>query len=109
MTPLQYEGVRGRDAYRCIYCGVPTQEGAWHHRRGKAVRDEHTHCSCNGVWMHHSCHQKIHAQPLLARPAGLIVSRIAAAMPAEVPLDHPTRGWVLLTCTYTYVAADAPA
>lgn len=108
MTTLQYEGVKVRDAGRCARCGSHAPEGAWHHRRGKAVRDEHTHCSCNGIWLHHSCHTKVHAQPLIARNDGLIVSRISLVMPADVPVKHAGFGWVLLDCAFRYRVVDAP-
>lgn len=103
MTSLQYESVRVREKWRCLRCNAPTKEGAWHHRRGKAVRDEHTHCSCNGVWLCTPCHLAVHAQPLLARNSGFIVSRVSQIMPADVPVSPV---WmqvpVKLTCLGTY-------
>lgn len=109
MTELQYAQVKVRDAYRCTKCGAPTQEGAWHHRRGKAVRDDHTHCSCNGVWLCHDCHRKVHADGLRSRINGFIVSRIRKAMPYETPIRTMQYGWVLLDCEGKYEPTVAPS
>jgi len=50
------------------------------------VVDDHTHCPCNGVWLHHSCHQYVHAHPVEARRLGLIVSRYEEN-PYVVPVE----------------------
>ena len=39
------------------------------------MRDEHTHCPCNGVWLCRTCHAWAHKNPIAAREAGYIVSR----------------------------------
>jgi|KBSMisStandDraft_5_1062788.scaffolds.fasta_scaffold3482703_1 hypothetical protein len=57
----------------CFRCMMPGRE--WHHRRGRSVVDEHTHCPCNGVWLCGACHAWAHAHPNRAEAAGLIVSR----------------------------------
>lgn len=42
------------------------------------MRDEHTHCPCNGVLLCNSCHGWAHAHPLEARGQGFIISRHTA-------------------------------
>ncbi len=61
----------------------------WHHRRGKAVKDEHRHCPCNGVTLCgrgnvDGCHGYVHQRPFDARASGLIVLR-AVAEPFTIP------------------------
>lgn len=112
MTTGQYEQVRVRDCFRCTRCNAATMEGAWHHRRGKAVRDEHTHCSCNGVWLCHPCHLWAHGPNLThARTAmdlGFRVSRIQIRLPYQTPILTAQRGWVLFDCTGGYKECDDP-
>lgn len=67
--------VRTRSHHRCERCGVPAPRGEWHHRRSRSVRNEHTHCACNGVWLCGTCHREVHANPVHARDTGFIVSR----------------------------------
>lgn len=66
--------VTERDMHRCCRCGMPTA-GQFHHRRGRAVIDDHTHCPCNGVYLCQTCHTWAHGHPIEAKQAGLIVSR----------------------------------
>lgn len=47
----------------------------WHHRRGRAVKDDHTHCPCNGILVCRRCHNRAHNQPAQARDHGWIVPR----------------------------------
>lgn len=108
MTTVQYEQVRVRDLFRCVRCGVSTTEGAWHHRRSKAVRDEHTHCSCNGVWLDHLCHAAVHRTGFTSRALGLIVARNGLLMPAQAPVLTAQHGWVLLDCQGGYTECEAP-
>lgn len=75
--------VATRDRYLCVRCGMRGTE--WHHRRTRSVRDSHTHCPCNGVLLCGICHRWVHANPFLARPTGLMVSRYCAD-PTDVPL-----------------------
>lgn len=69
---------------------------AYHHRRSRSVRDEHTHCTCNGVTLCTTCHEWVHAHPFEAKTVGLIVSRHKE--PSRVPMDTSTYGPVLLNC-----------
>ena len=80
--------VRNRSHGRCERCGVPTANGEWHHRRGRAVKDEHTHHPCNGVWLCGMCHREVHALPILSRDMGFIVSR-HIDLPALVAVTTP--------------------
>jgi hypothetical protein len=80
IPPHRREQVRKREMGRCLRCGGPGAN--WHHRRSRSVRDEHTHCACNGVWLCGSgtegCHGWAHSHPFEAKAAGLIVSRYEA-------------------------------
>lgn len=64
----------------------------WHHRRSRRVRDDHTHCSCVGVWSCRTCHGWIHAHPDAAITEGLIVSQWVTD-PWTVPFE--SRGMTL--------------
>lgn len=88
--------VAGRDNGLCFRCGQ-TQGTDFHHRRGRAVKDEHTHCPCNGVWLCRGCHGKCHAWPAEAREHGWIVTRWNPN-PGDQPVKHWTRQTVLLFC-----------
>jgi hypothetical protein len=52
------------------------------------VVDAHQHCPCNGVLLCRTCHTWVHAHPLMARLAGLIVSRHVSE-PWTVPISTP--------------------
>jgi hypothetical protein len=52
------------------------------------VHDEHTHCTCNGVWLCATCHQQVHHAPEQAQQSGFIVSRFETE-PGTVPLTSP--------------------
>ena len=80
--------VKMRCQSRCERCGAPAPRGAWHHRRSRSVRDTHTHCPCNGVWLCNNDHAWVHANPLAARQNGFIVSRNETE-PATVPVLTP--------------------
>ena len=86
MTQIPEESrarVKHRDQYACRRCG---QKGSdWHHRRSRRIRDDHTHCACNGIWLCHPCHMWAHAHVAEAREAGLIVSAYEEN-PATVPV-----------------------
>lgn len=92
--------VRARDEHRCVVCGMRGLE--WHHRRTRRVRDDHTHCPCNGITVcgrgnDSGDHGWIHTNPFEAQVHGLIISRYSPRLPFEVPmLTH--QGWVLLGC-----------
>lgn len=89
---------RARD--RCERCGVLMTVGHWHHRRSRSVRDDHTHCPCNGVWLCRGDHEWVHAHPMEARQGGFILSRVTA-IPAVEPVETPW-GMRLHSCDGTY-------
>ena len=64
------------------------------------MRDDHTHCPCNGINLCGSgttgCHGWVHSHPFEARAMGWIVSRYA--VPHETPVYAAQHGWVLLGC-----------
>lgn len=97
MNPDAYATVQVRDRFRCLRCGG--MGANWHHRRSKSIRDQHTDCPCNGVWLCGSgsmgCHGWVHSHPLLARQQGWIVSRYMAE-PSMVPVMSRVHGGVVL-------------
>lgn len=98
--------VKVRDSHRCVRCGVRGAE--IHHRRGKRVIDEHTHCSCNLIFLcgwgnHQGCHGWVHSNPFEAKNFGLIVAR--HAIPAELPVVVRRRV-VGLDCEGNYIEFD---
>lgn len=93
--------VRARDRFLCVRCGCTGRH--WHHRRSRAVHDEHEHCTCNGVWLCASCHSWVHTNPFLARTEGLIVSRYQE--PASVAM-RTVYGQVLPDCDGGFVYLD---
>lgn len=103
--------VRGRDRQRCVVCGMRGME--WHHRRTRAVVDDHTHCPCNGITV---CgrgntggdHGWVHSNPFEARGLGLIISRHSDLMPFEVPVFITGRGWMLLGCDGSMTRTEDP-
>jgi hypothetical protein len=105
-TPIptkQREAVKSRDRNQCARCaGRGTQ---WHHRRSRSVRDQHTHCTCNGIWLCRTCHEWVHAHPFEARAKGWIVSR--HSIPAEMQMEHGLYGWVRLTCNALWSLAHS--
>lgn len=88
IPPLSRTLVKNREQERCARCGVLSPRGQWHHRRRRAVRDEHTHCPCNGVWLCITCHTWVHANPFMARQRGFIVSAHVSE-PFGVPVATP--------------------
>jgi hypothetical protein len=88
--------VKARDRFRCVRCGMPAPEGQWHHRRSRSVRDVHTHCSCNGIWLCPTCHHWAHMNPTAARGEGLILPRFTME-PWLSPFLSPI-GWLLPDC-----------
>lgn len=99
------EQVKAREMDRCFRCGGKGSE--WHHRRSRSVRDTHTHCACNGVWVCKTCHDWAHAHPFDARSIGLIVSRHQRD-PGTVPVEARF-GLIVLDCEgkYTYHEEEA--
>jgi hypothetical protein len=87
--------------FRCMMKGTE-----WHHRRGRSVVDEHTHCPCNGVLLCHTCHAWVHRNPDAAQDDGLIVLR-SVTEPALVNL-HGFDGWWAIDCAGQSYALERP-
>lgn len=64
-----------RDQDRCVRCRMKPSVKQWHHRRGRAVDDDHQHTPCNGITLCPTCHAWVHANPFEARAKGWIVAR----------------------------------
>lgn len=79
--------VGARDLNRCCRCGMPGATD-WHHRRTRAVVDEHQHCPCNGALLCRTCHSWAHQHPTEARRTGFIVSRYESE-PSTVAVQSP--------------------
>lgn len=93
--------VETREQDRCLRCGMRGSE--WHHRRKRSIKDEHQHCSCNGVLLCKTCHVWAHAHPVEAKVKGFIVTQFSNTPSAwEVQAWH---GPVGLSCVGTYAAA----
>lgn len=99
--------VKDRAGVRCERCGTPNPTGEWHHRRSRSTRGQHQHCPCNGVWLCMTCHQWVHAHPLMARLSGWIVSR-HAERPQEFPV-HTYIGLRFHDCVGNYEWSDQDA
>lgn len=84
-----------RDDRRCLRCGGNGYQ--LHHRRGRAVRDDHTHCTCNLVTLCSVCHAWAHANPGLAMGQGWIVGRMTDR-PSVVLVNTAQYGFAVLTC-----------
>ena len=96
--------VKARARLHCERCGMSAVRGHWHHRRSRAVRDTHTHCPCNGVWLCGTCHGWVHAHPFDARSGGWIVSRYEPR-PGVQPYQTPL-GWLSPACAGTATFTD---
>lgn len=79
------EVVHARDGNRCVRCGMMPRPRHWHHRRGRAVDDDHQHAPCNGVTLCRTCHEWVHQHPFLAKAKGWIVARHLT--PCEEPVE----------------------
>lgn len=101
----QRSAVKVRDRLKCCRCGTPTRHGQWHHRRGRRVKDDHTHCTCNGVWLCDPCHDWVHEHPFESRALGFIVLR-SEPYPFEVPIHAAQHGLVRLTCEQTVITVE---
>lgn len=60
------------------------------------MKDEHTHCACNGVWLCRTCHTDVHKHPFQSREEGFIVSR-SVAKPGGEKVES-SFGTLLLAC-----------
>lgn len=102
--------VMSREERRCLRCGGPG--GEWHHRRGRRVKDDHTHCPCNGVYLCKRCHDQVHSKPVLAMVDGFIVRRHVTEPFSEPVLPWWSRGTgkkIWLRCnsdTWSYVEEE---
>lgn len=90
--------VRERAKGMCERCSGPGYH--WHHRRRRAIKDDHTHCSCNGVLLCGTCHEWAHAHPQIARQQGWIV--IASALQPGAAAVETIWGRRVLTCDGRY-------
>lgn len=81
--------VRTRARHRCERCRASAVNGHWHHRRSRRVKDQHTHCPCNGVWLCGPCHIDVHAHPAMAREGGWVLSQWVEE-PGTVPIAGRT-------------------
>ena len=89
--------VRSRARQRCERCLIPAPHGHLHHRRSRSVRDLHTHCPCNMVWLCGPCHVDVHGHPFNASRDGWIVSRHVTE-PTALVVRPPFGGERVLCC-----------
>lgn len=97
-----------RSLGRCEHpdCGrslnIANMEG--HHRRSQGVKGPHRNCPCNAVALCSTCHHvEVHGKPEVARPLGLILSKLAVTEPYETAARiYGHRSPVTLTCGGTY-------
>ena len=80
------EQIIDRSKRRCERCGGRGTD--YHHRRRRGIKDGHTECSCNALWLCRDCHAEVHAQPYRSRNNGWIVS-----VGVESPATEPVRTW----------------
>lgn len=73
--------VRARDAGHCVRCGVGGQLHVHHRQR----RRDGGHGLANCISLCSTCHHWVHANPILARDGGFIVSAFAPDV-SVVPL-----------------------
>lgn len=85
--------VQKRSHGLCERCGGKGMH--WHHRRRRNVRDSHTHCPCNGIYLCSKCHTEVHSEVFTARADGFIIS--VNDSPSEVPVATYS-GMVYLSC-----------
>lgn len=91
--------VKQRERFLCLRC---SGHGAhWHHRRKRSIKDDHRHCTCNGVWLCSKCHTWAHGNPSAAKDLGLILSSWTE-FPGEKPVTNSFGQQVLLTCDGRY-------
>lgn len=88
--------VNKRDGRHCQRCGVGCMTGEIHHRRSRSVRDDHTHCLCNLVYLCPRCHKWVTEHPFEAYQSGLMVRR--AQDPMRFPFKRWDRAWALPFC-----------
>lgn len=84
-----------REGGRCLCCGGAGYEA--HHRRGRRVKDAHTHCLCNLVLLCGTCHRWAHEHPVQAKAQGFVVARHMDE-PEEV-LVRSLDSWLSLLCS----------
>lgn len=91
--------VRAREHFQCLRC--PGRGAEVHHRRRRGVRDGHTHCPCNLVYLCLSCHHFITHHPHLGRREGFIVS--AFVEQPTIEQIQTWRGTLWLDCDGSYL------
>lgn len=99
--------VAERDQRRCVRCGSANRPH-WHHRRTRRVRDEHTHCPCNGISLCTTCHAWVHANPRQAEKFGWLLSRYVQ-QPWKHPVLHVHWAWIDLSHDETFALREGPA
>jgi hypothetical protein len=95
--------VHEREKERCLRCGGRGYE--WHHRRKRNVKDEHTHCPCNGVLLCRTCHEWAHKGEWQTRD-GFRLSQFDTT-PSITPV-LTWHGKVTLWCNGTYQSIERP-
>jgi hypothetical protein len=95
--------VKTRDQNRCARCGLGCNQGQWHHRRSRSIRDDLTHSPANGVYLCVTCHKWVHEHPFEARATGFIISRYSD--PTTEPVEHALYGKVILTDQGTWLTS----
>lgn len=61
------------------------------------MKDDHTHCPCNGVLLCRTCHEWAHRYPVQAKAQGFVVSR-EHATPHTIP-QRRLDGWWITSCS----------
>lgn len=89
--------VEEREKGRCLRCGGRGTD--WHHRRKRNIKDDHTHCSCNGVLLCRTCHEWAHQGEWDTR-VGFRLSQYIH-LPGSFAVDS-WHGPLLLNCDGTY-------
>ncbi len=83
----------------CVRCRGRGSE--IHHRRSRAVKDQHQHCLCVLVLLCQSCHHDFaHKYPLDAKAQGLVVSKFVTE-PTTIPVLS-WHGEIILNCDGSY-------
>lgn len=99
------QAVHKRDGRHCQRCGVGCMTGEIHHRRSRSVRDDHTHCLCNLVYLCNRCHRFLTEHPMDGYLTGWMVRRARA--PFGTPFKRWDRAWALPMCEGTYDTVGA--
>lgn len=91
----QRDALSLRSRGQCEHCGGRATDV--HHRRSRAVRDDHTHCLCVLIHLCRTCHNRAHASAVVYRDLGLIVPRHVSD-PWNTPFLHWSGAKMSPTC-----------